>query len=143
MGAKKKIWTDDLSIGNVRIDNDHKKLLEAYDDLVDLIDHDGSNEDFAKILSKMTDYVFKHLKNEEKYMEEFGYPKLKEHQQFHRDYNYKVAMYNFDLLKSNPPNPHEIIEYIREWWMNHILKHDMDYENYKRSIDSDASYNSF
>ena len=143
MGAKKKIWTDDLSIGNVRIDNDHKKLLEAYDDLVDLIDHDGSIEDFAKILSKMTDYVFKHLKNEEKYMEEFGYPKLKEHQQFHRDYNYKVSMYNFNLLGSTPPDPHEIIEYIREWWINHILKHDIDYENYHNSIGSDVSYDSF
>ncbi|HNW52586.1 MAG TPA: hemerythrin family protein [Prolixibacteraceae bacterium] len=143
MGAKKKIWTDELSIGNVRIDNDHKKLLEVYDDLVDLIEHNGSNEDFAKILSKMTDYVFKHLKNEEKYMEEFGYPKLKEHQQFHRNYNYKVSMYNFNLLGSNPPNPHEIIEYIREWWINHILKHDIDYENYRNSIGSDVSYDSF
>ena len=40
MGPKKKIWSDDLSIGNARIDNDHKKLLEAYDDLVDLIDQE-------------------------------------------------------------------------------------------------------
>jgi len=115
----------------------------VYDDLVDLIELDGNREEFAKILSKMTDYVFKHLKKEEIYMKEFGYPKLTEHKQYHSDYNHKVAMYNFDLLGRNPPNPKVIMEYLEKWWKNHILNCDMDYENYKNSIESDARYRTF
>jgi hemerythrin-like metal-binding protein len=137
---RKKIWSNEFSIGNSAIDEEHKRLLEVIDDLVDLVELNGNREDFAKILSKMTDYVFIHLRKEENYMKEFAYPRLKEHIQYHRDYNYKVAMYNTELLGSNPPDPKEVIEYLDKWWKNHILTFDLDYENYRNSITSDACY---
>lgn len=137
---KRMIWTNELSIGNINIDSEHKKLISVIDDLVDLVELNGSREKFAEILSKMTDYVLIHLRKEEKYMMKLGYPKLKEHIQYHRDYNYKVAVYNIELLGSNPPDPKEIIEYLEEWWENHILNFDMDYEKYKNSIGSDVKY---
>lgn len=137
---KRIIWTNELSIGNINIDSEHKKLISVIDDLVDLVELNGSREKFAEILSNMTDYVLIHLRKEEKYMMKFGYPKLKEHIQYHRDYSYKVAMYNIELLGSNPPDPNEIIEYLEEWWENHILNFDMDYEKYKNSIGSDVKY---
>ncbi len=129
---EKKDWTNKLSIGNINIDNDHKRLLEVYNDLVDLIELNGNREEFAKILSKMTDYSLKHFEKEENYMQEFAYPKLTEHKQYHRNYIYKVAMYNVDLLSSNPPKPIEIIKFLEKWWINHIMNIDADYENYKR-----------
>ena len=134
------IWTSELSIGNLNIDNEHQKLIGIINDLVDLVVLDGSREKFAEILSNLTDYVLIHLKKEEKYMKKIGYPKLKEHIQEHRDYSYKIAMYNIDLIGSNPPNPKEIIEYLKNWWKDHILNNDMDYEKYKNNIESDAKY---
>lgn len=143
MNLEKIIWRNELSIGNVDIDNDHKKLLEAYSDLVDLIELNGSRQEFSEILSKMTDYTLQHFKKEEAYMEEFAYPKLKEHKKYHSDYKYKVAMYNVDLLSNNPPDPKEIIKFLEKWWVNHILNNDLDYENYKKRILSAAEYSLF
>lgn len=140
---EKKDWTNKLSIGNIDVDNDHKKLLDVYNDLVDLIELNGKREEFAEILSKMTDYSLRHFNKEEIYMQEFNYPKLEEHRQYHRDYRYKVAMYNVDLLGSNPPDPKEIIKFLEKWWTNHILNNDMHYENYKKKIESDVTYGSF
>jgi len=140
MSEKKKIWTNELSIGNTGIDNDHKKLIEIINNLVDMIELGGSREEFAKILTDMTDYSLKHLKKEEIYMEEFDYPKLTEHKISHREYIFKVAMYNVDLLGNNPPNLNEIVQYLEKWWTNHILIYDMDYENYKKAIKSDTIY---
>ena len=140
MSKKKNIWTNELSIGNTSIDNDHKKLIEIINNLVDMIELGGSREEFAKILTNMTDYSLKHLKKEEIYMEEFVYPKLAEHKISHREYIFKVAMYNVDLLGNNPPNPNEIVQYLEKWWTNHILIYDMDYENYRKAIKSDTIY---
>lgn len=134
------IWTDEFSIGNENIDNEHKKLIGIINDLVDLVELNGSRLKFAEILSNMTDYVLIHLKKEEKYIKKIGYPKLKEHIQEHRDYSYKIAMFNVTLLSSNPPDPKDIIEYLEKWWEDHILNFDMDYENYKNSIGSDVKY---
>tara|TARA_R110001583_G_scaffold194758_1_gene366857 strand:+ start:2389 stop:2823 length:435 start_codon:yes stop_codon:yes gene_type:complete len=140
---EKKDWTNQLSIDNIDVDSDHKKLLDVYNDLVDLIELNGNRTEFAVILSKMTDYSMRHFNKEEIYMQEFNYPKLKEHVQYHRDYKYKVAMYNVDLLSSNPPDPKEIIQFLKKWWTNHILNNDMHYENYKKKIESDVIYKSF
>lgn len=129
--TKKIILWDRLSIGNPEIDNDHKKLLEVYNDLVDLIEFKKTREEFAIILSKMTDYSLEHFKKEENYMEYLSYPKIKEHKKSHRNYIYKVAMYNHDLLGTNPPDPEEIIIFLKDWWLYHILKNDFQYENFR------------
>ncbi len=136
-------WTNELSIGNINVDNDHKQLLDIYNDLVDLIELNKNREEFAKILSKMTDYVLKHFKQEEFYMQELAYPKLTEHKQYHRNYNYKVSMYNVDLLSANPPDPKDILEFLEKWWKNHILNNDLDYENYKKKNELDVKYRTF
>ena len=143
MTMKRCKWTNELSIGNINIDNDHEKLIEVHNDLYDLIELKNSHKEFSEILSNMTDYVLIHFKKEEVYMEEFEYPKLKEHKQYHSNYIYKVAMYNIDLLGTNPPEPKEIIEFIEKWWVNHIMKIDRDYENYKKETGSDAKYGAF
>jgi hemerythrin len=137
---KKRIWTNELSIGNIDADNEHKKLLEIFDDLVEFIENKKEQQEFAEILSKMTDYSLNHFKNEEEYMRKLSYPKLAEHKNYHKNYIYKVAMYNVDLLSVNPPDPKEIIEFLEKWWTNHILIYDMDYENYKKAIKSDTIY---
>jgi hemerythrin len=143
MNLEKVIWSNKLSIGNTNIDKDHMKLFEIYNDLVDLIELNKNRQEFARILSKMTDYVREHFKEEEIYMREFSYPKLTEHGQYHREYSYKIAMYNVDLLGINPPDPREILKYLEKWWINHILKRDMDYENYKNKIESEVIYHMF
>jgi hemerythrin-like metal-binding protein len=138
--TKKVILWDRLSIGNPEIDNEHKKLLEIYNDLVDLIEFRKSREKFAEILSKMTDYSLIHFKKEERYMECLSYPKIKEHKDFHRNYIYRVAMYNIDLLGINPPNPEEIIKFLKEWWIYHILEIDVQYEDFKKENALDVKY---
>jgi hemerythrin len=133
-------WTNDFSIGNIDIDRDHKKLLDIYNDLVDLIESNKNNEEFAEILSKMTDYTLNHFGKEETYMQKFGYPKFTEHRQYHSNFIEKVAIYNFNLLSSNPLDPKEIIKFLVRWLIEHILKSDMDYEKYKKKIQSNATY---
>ncbi len=55
----------------------------------------------------------------------------------------KVAVYNTELLGNNPPDPKEIIEYIEDWWENHIVSLDKEYEVYKKSIGSHVRYPKF
>ena len=136
-------WTDELSIGNPKIDSDHKKLLYIYNELIDLIELNKDREEFAIILSKMTDYTLSHFKTEEKYMLEFSYPNLSKHRSEHIEYIYRVAKLNHDFLSSNPPEPEEVIRLLIKWLTKHIMKSDTDYERYKNEIQSDAGYVEF
>jgi hemerythrin len=137
---EKIIWTNELTIGNPNIDNVHKELLEVYNDLIEYAKSGGKRAEFALILSKMTDYCLIHFKKEEEYMKKLSYPELTNHKNYHRDYIYKVAMFNIDLTGANPPDLNEIIEFLEKWWVYHILKVDLKYEHYKREIQSDVTY---
>ncbi len=88
----------------------------------------------------MTDYSLMHFKKEEKYLQNFDYPGLTKHRNYHKTFIYTVAMYNVDLLSSDPPDPVEIIAFLQEWWTDHILKLDKAYEKYKKEIRSNAKY---
>jgi len=136
-------WTDELSIGNTNVDKDHNKLIEIYNNLVDLIQLDGNREEFAIILSKLTDYTLSHFRKEEDYMQKFSYPNISIHKSYHTDFMYKVALFNVDLLSTNPPDPKSIIKFVDKWLINHIMKSDKDYEIYKNEIHSDAAYSEY
>lgn len=109
---EKLIWTDEYSIGNAEIDKVHKILIDIYNDLIEYVESKRNRKEFAMILSKMTDYSLVHFKKEEEYMQKFSYPELIEHRRLHKDYIYKVAMYNADLLRINPPEIKEVINFI-------------------------------
>ncbi|MDX8338744.1 hemerythrin family protein [Draconibacterium sp. IB214405] len=125
-------WSDKLSIGNRVMDNDHQSLIEIYNNLVDFMETNGNRNDFAAILSKMTDYSLAHFKKEEAYMEEIAYPELNKHIRLHGEYIYKIAMFNYDLLGANPPDPGDIIKFLEKWWQSHILSVDIKYEKLKK-----------
>ncbi|BBE20811.1 methyl-accepting chemotaxis protein [Aquipluma nitroreducens] len=137
--TKKMTLWDQISIGNPEIDHDHKELFEIYNDLVDLIEFKKNRDNFAGILTKMTNYSLMHFKKEERYMKNLSFPKLNEHIKHHQKYIYNVAMYNAELLGINPPDPEEIITFLKNWWINHILKIDIQYEQFKKenAINSD------
>lgn len=137
---EKMVWTDALSIGNITVDEDHKKLFDIYNELVDLIELNKNREEFAKILSEMTDYARTHFRKEENYMKAFSYPGISDHIKFHHKYVRKVAMYNFHFTSPNPPDPFEIITFIGRWWADHILYCDLKYENYRKREQPNANY---
>lgn len=133
-------WTDKYSIGNTKIDSVHKKLIDIYNEMVEFVKSGQDRETFAIILSEMTDYSLVHFKREEEYMNKMAYPKLSEHKRYHRDYVYKVAMYNVGLASNDPPTISEIIDFLEKWWIHHILEIDIQYENYKAEIHSVVKY---
>jgi hemerythrin len=141
MNTLKKITSwNELSIGNEDVDQDHQRLLEIYNELVDLVELKKTREDFARILSMMTDYSLIHFRKEEVYMENFSYPKLDEHKKYHNNYIYSVSMYNANLLGPNPPDPIEIVMFLKKWWQHHILQLDIEYEIFKRDNQFDIQY---
>lgn len=131
------VWNGKVITGNKNVDRDHYALFEIYNELKVF---DGSYSEFAKILTKMTDFSLVHFKREEEYMKQMGYPKLCEHIKYHREYVLKVSTYNFQLFNSTPPSVDEILDFLKNWWVNHISNYDFDYENFKNINDIEASY---
>ena len=129
---EKIVWGPQFSVDNPEIDKEHKELISVYNELIDFIQQKKSRKEMAKILSELTDHSLKHFHREEEYMEKLDFPRAEEHKKFHRDFIYKVSLFNSNLLSENPPQPEEIVVFLHNWWFVHIQRYDREYENYKK-----------
>lgn len=123
-------WSDDLSVNNEEIDKQHLCIFDIIDQLNMQIPEDTKNNQFARLLTELTEYGLRHLREEEKYMAENLYPGLEEHKKVHKAYLLKVATFN---LKFNETSQQEVVDFLRNWWFNHISKMDMKYRDYIKS----------
>jgi hemerythrin len=123
-------WSADLSVNNEIIDKQHKHIFTILDQLNMQLPEDAKNCQFARLLTELTDYGLTHLKEEEKIMAEKQYPGLDEHKKIHKAYLLKVAMFN---IKFHETSQKEVVDFLKNWWYNHISKMDMQYRDFIES----------
>jgi hemerythrin len=138
MKPEKIVWNEALSIGNEQIDEDHLEILKIYNDLIDIINGKGNFDEFARVLTDMTNYAFKHFDKEEIYMNKINYPYRDSHTQIHRNYIYKVSMFNLNYFENT--NIDDVLNFIKDWWHKHIQGADAEYEKYRISNQIEAFY---
>ena len=140
MNTEKIIWEEQFSIGNASIDHDHKKIIEIFNGIVDLLSQEINRDECARYLTEMTNYSLSHFKKEEKYMQQFSYPKFNEHKHFHMEYIYNVSMFNLTFFNSDHPEPQKVLKFLHDWWIHHIQNIDREYEIYRQQLNLDVSY---
>lgn len=123
-------WDDTLSAGIDVIDKDHQVLISLVNKIsqrsVDASDLDG-------IITELGDYTRHHFGREEAMMEAYGYPDLEAHCSNHR---HLVAVFN-QLAEAWHKNHHpesllQLREFLRNWYLGHILKVDGEMARYVR-----------
>lgn len=132
MKNQRLYWNTKFIIGNEILDKDHNHLFSIYNSLYDCISAEKGNNEFAEILSAMTDYSIMHFSKEEEYMQLIKYPHIKIHQKHHKDYIRRVAMFNHKFLSDEPAASRDVLSFLKNWWTEHILVQDKKYESYKR-----------
>ena len=141
MNLEKIQWEKEFSIGNTDIDQDHKKIIEIYNGIIELLSKEEDNiDECARFLSEMTNYALSHFKKEEVYMQQFSYPKFKEHKHHHMEYIYEVSLLNLTFSELRQPKPFKALKFLRDWWINHIQNMDREYEEYRQKVQVEAHY---
>ncbi|HEX8964091.1 MAG TPA: bacteriohemerythrin [Rhodocyclaceae bacterium] len=92
-------WSDDYVTGVERVDQDHRKLLDAANALIDKL-LANRREGIAAGIAALADALDAHFATEEAIMDEAGYPLLLEHAREHRrmrqSYRQFVARFETD-----------------------------------------------
>jgi hemerythrin len=125
---KKIIWNDDFSVGVEELDRQHKQIIDIINSLVDTPRIILKYKNVSSVLMELTNYVSDHFLLEESLLQENGYPNLLEHSKKHTVYSDKIAGFIQDSLDNKNEVPHELIEFLTDWWTMHILHEDMQYK---------------
>ena len=118
------VWEERYSLGMESIDSDHKVLVEMIDELYGALSKGEGKEAIQGIVSKMVDYTKFHFKREEFYMHSIKYSEADNHIAQHEYFKLKVGEFVEKLDAGINSISAEVIIFLRDWLINHILNTD-------------------
>ena len=122
-------WTNDISVGNVDIDNQHQKLLLQINIILNDIIKGVDVKEVESAIGFLDSYIKEHFSYEEDYMKKINYPHLNDHIKMHQEFITKYYEFKKEFNKGEKKEKiiSDIESYIGEWWINHIGKEDKKY----------------
>lgn len=121
-------WDDGFSVGVKKLDEQHRKIIGIINKLIDASNLSVDSELISDALMEMTQYASDHFETEEHLMMEYKYPDYKSNKDHHIEFRKRTAGFSMDTLQYKRTVPTEILTYLKEWWVDHILKVDMKYK---------------
>jgi len=124
------MWRSQMSVGNDRIDQDHRYLL-CLINTIDFALGSGEHQDtLVTALDQLDFYSKDHFAREEKLMLKISYPKYPDQRTAHELLISQLAEIREKILViKDDPDLQEIIpditELLRNWLLDHVLKDDM------------------
>ncbi|MCK4966591.1 hemerythrin family protein [bacterium] len=119
-------WSDNYSISNTIIDNQHKKISSQINKFMKLINLKKSTKDIKLEVDILEEIVGTHNKTEERYMKQYNYPEYEIHVEEHKVFNNNIRILKKALLDYgiNDKLISMINSQAEEWNTKHILEFD-------------------
>jgi len=123
-------WREAYSVHIEIIDSQHKVLVDTFNELHTAIVTGLSREHLGKILSSLIKYAQDHFKTEERLMLANQYPDLPNHKAKHETFTKTVLEFESKFKKNQVGLTGEVMDFLRDWFMNHIMGVDQKYAPY-------------
>lgn len=124
-------WSDRFSVNHTVIDTQHRELFRLVGVVETLHLHKSNKSELAQLIKDLFNYMREHFKEEEAYMQSFGYPFLYGHQRLHQQIAEDITKMIKETKKIDELQV-KIKNYMNIWLEEHILKHDLKYEKWRK-----------
>lgn len=131
---KKIIWNNDYCIGISEIDSQHCKIIDQINYLIDNMNSEDKDYLNSEIIRNLYKYSKEHFTTEEELLRKLNYPGLDNQIKEHSEFKLKTVKSAIKVLKGHKNVPEETIQFLKDWWTNHILKVDMEYKDFVSNI---------
>jgi hemerythrin-like metal-binding protein len=126
-------WNDAYSVKIKEIDLQHQKLVELVNELHHNMKQGKGKEIVGKILHDLVDYTVYHFATEEKLFAKYSYPDSRVHIREHQDLVEQVSANVKEFEKGKGVLPMDLMEFLKNWLVNHIAKSDKNYSSFFNS----------
>ncbi len=126
-------WSDNLSVGIKTIDEQHKKLISAINQLNEFMMKGKGKEVIGPTLSELVRYTDYHFNTEEAYFSKYNYPDSQAHRSEHENFKLKVKAFVEKYNSSGVGLSSEIMIFLSDWIFKHIMGVDKKYSDFFKS----------
>ncbi len=125
------VWSEEYEIGVPIVDEQHRGVVTAINTLEHAMATDQAGRILEPVLATLGLYTRIHFFTEEGILERTGYPELTAHRAVHA----RMVSRTRTLLREcrDVPDPAQALEFLREWWLGHILEQDRAFGEQVRS----------
>ncbi len=123
-------WTENLSVGYDKIDQQHQHLFQLANELFLHSDADSHSEIVSNTLYELIKYTKYHFSDEEAFFESLGYPNVKEHKEKHYAFLLKMATLSSDVVEGKSGVTRELVDYLYHWLKEHTSSCDQEYKEF-------------
>ncbi|PID52257.1 MAG: hypothetical protein CR972_03160 [Candidatus Moraniibacteriota bacterium] len=125
-------WTEDMSVHNNVIDTQHKELFKKINELLDVIINDNAEDVVEDMVHFFKQYVEGHLRYEENFLADIGYPETAEHAAQHAEFvkRYKEFKERLDASDDKTKMVMEMENFMGNWLRDHIQEEDKKYATF-------------
>lgn len=120
-------WSKDLETGNAQIDQEHRELLRAINQLLEACATGKGERELSGTLDFLMQYTMTHFRHEEALQVQYAYPDYTNHKRYHETF-FKVVENLVANLKAEGPTPRlmeDINKQMVGWLLNHIKTEDV------------------
>jgi methyl-accepting chemotaxis protein/hemerythrin len=122
------IWKDEYSVSEMTIDFQHRQIIDIINAVFTLVKYKVSGDEITKLLANLKNYTETHFDYEEKIIKMINYPDIKKHESLHKTMAEKTAaLCKVQKSSVNGIMPDEMLEFLKDWWVNHIRNLDVQY----------------
>lgn len=124
-------WTEKMSVGVTQFDNEHKKLVAMVNELFDAVQGGRGKDALGKILDGLIAYTKTHFANEERFMQQHGYPDMAAHRAEHEALARQVAEVQQKYHSGATATlSMEVMNFLKNWLVKHIQGTDRKYTTF-------------
>ena len=132
-------WREDYNVGHPLIDSQHRRIVEVINTVYNLVKGQGDKGELSKALGALLDYTIEHFTLEESIIKSIRFPESEEHKLLHL----KMRNSTQNIVLRNEKEPfaeiaEETLTLLKNWWLNHIRRVDIQYKPYLEKLDAES-----
>jgi len=114
-------WNSQLDTGIESIDQQHRQLVAMLGKLFEAMKDGAGSNLLNDILNSLEDYARSHFSDEERLMEDSGYPEMSTHKTAHKLFQHKILELKRDFHKDQQGALSiRVVLFLRTWLTDHI-----------------------
>ena len=124
-------WSDRFSVNLEEMDRQHRKFFEMLNRLQEYNRRSERDPAFLdELFRDLAAYVLTHFADEEALLEQTGYGGLDLQKRQHAFFKEQLIELRKKHLAGERRLPESVLDFLRDWLLNHILEIDMKYADY-------------
>ena len=124
-------WTEEMSVGVAILDEDHRRIMKMINMLYLAMQEGKGKQIMTEIIHDLFAYINLYFETEEEMFDQTGYEGGPEQKAEHHKMKTKSLEMKQNFLNApESVTPIELLVFLKDWWVNHIMHTDKKYATF-------------